>query len=500
MVNNFWSGFEKRSAIKQDVSIQPHQERVRKRIEQGQSLLLYHGLGSGKTLSSILATEHPNKKVDVIVPASLRGNYQKELKKFTKGKGPDRNIMSYEAATKKGLEGGDFLVADEIQRINNPQAARSQRLVGSASKYKQRIVLSGTPIRNAPYELAPVIRTVNPEAKLPLSPAEFTQRFVGERQISPGFFGRLRGMRPGVESYAKNLPDIQRAVRGHIDYHMPEKEGYPSTSEEIVHIPMSDEQHRIYATVTESADPYIAWKVKRNMPLSKKESKDLNAFMTAARVISNTTVPYGGKMPSPKLQRAANDLKEMTTKNPEGKALIYSNYLEGGVKEYSKYLNAHGIPHHIFTGELSDKERKKVVLDYNSGKVKALLISGAGSEGLDLKGTRLVQVLEPHWNKARIDQAVGRAVRYKSHAHLPEEDRHVHITHYHSSHSPTLMNKIFNTKVDVAADQYLHELSHKKDMLNQQFLNVLKVEGERASKEMGENKPMQKAAFWTGYK
>jgi hypothetical protein len=46
-------------------------------------LLLYHGLGSGKTLSSIAIAEgmKNNKKIIVMLPASLRRNYIEELKK-----------------------------------------------------------------------------------------------------------------------------------------------------------------------------------------------------------------------------------------------------------------------------------------------------------------------------------------------------------------------------------------------------------------------------------
>lgn len=480
----FFTGFEKRAALKGDALLQPHQERVRERIRQGQSLLLYHGLGSGKSLSSIAATEEPGKKVDVVVPASLRVNYRKELDKFTEGKGPDRNIQSYEMAAKKGLPGGDFLVADEIQRINNAQAARAKAIVGAAPSYNQRIVLSGTPIKNAPSELAPVIKTINPESNIPLDPQEFNKRFLQEKEVSPGLWNRVvHGARPGIEVSPKNLPELRRAIHGHIDYHMPEKKGYPSTSEQIVKVPMSEEQQKIYATVTDRANPFVAWKVKHNMPLSKQESKDLNAFMTAARVVSNTTKPYGGTERSPKFERAAMDMDKHLKANPRGKALVYSNYLEGGVNEYSKHLTERGISHHIFSGELSDKERKKIVDDYNSDNVKALLISGAGSEGLDLKGTRLVQVLEPHWNKQRIDQAVGRAVRFKSHEHLPEDERNVHIMHYHSTHAPTFIGKIFHTKPATSADEFLYNLSQKKEKINQSFLDVLKSEGERASKK-----------------
>ena len=47
-------------------------------------LLLYHGLGSGKTFSSIAIAEgmKSSKKVIVMTPASLRRNYIEELKKF----------------------------------------------------------------------------------------------------------------------------------------------------------------------------------------------------------------------------------------------------------------------------------------------------------------------------------------------------------------------------------------------------------------------------------
>lgn len=496
---SFLSGFEKQAKLKSDAKLQPHQERVRDRIRQGQSLLLYHGLGSGKSLSSIAATEEPGKKIDVVVPAALRTNYKKELNKFTEGESPERNIHSYEGATRnKTLGGGDVLVADEIQRINNSASGRSQTIMKAAPKYKQRILLSGTPIRNAPHELAPVIRTLNPESKIPTSTKDFDARFLEEKKIEPSWWNKtIHGVQPGYETVAKNLPEIREAVHGRIDYHMPKKEGYPSMSEQMVKVPMSEDQQRVYATVTEKADPFIAWKVRHDMPLSKQESQGLNAFMTAARVVSNTTTPYGGKGHSPKFQHAAADMDKHLKENPRGKALVYSNYLDGGVKEYSKHLTAKGISHHIFSGELGDKERKRVVDEYNNDKVKALLISGAGSEGLDLKGTRLVQILEPHWNKQRIDQATGRAARYKSHEHLPENERNVHVMHYHSTHAPTFMNKVFKTKPETSADEYLYNLSQKKDKLNQSFLDVLKAEGEDANSKW--EKEHMKTAFEQGF-
>ena len=48
-----------------------------------EDLLLYHGLGSGKTCSSIAIAEgiKNDRKILVMTPASLRDNYYEELKK-----------------------------------------------------------------------------------------------------------------------------------------------------------------------------------------------------------------------------------------------------------------------------------------------------------------------------------------------------------------------------------------------------------------------------------
>lgn len=53
---------------------------------------------------------------------------------------------------------------------------------------------------------------------------------------------------------------------------------------------------------------------------------------------------------------------------------------------------------------------------YNEGATRVLLLSAAGGEGLDLKETDEVHVMEPHWNDPVVQQVIGRAVRFRSHA------------------------------------------------------------------------------------
>jgi len=60
-------------------------------------------------------------------------------------------------------------------------------------------------------------------------------------------------------------------------------------------------------------------------------------------------------------------------------------------------------------------------------KCKVVLISQAGSEGLDFKNLRQVHILEPWYNLNRIDQIIGRAIRNCSHKDLPLKERNCQI-------------------------------------------------------------------------
>jgi len=61
-------------------------------------LLLYHGLGSGKTASSIAAAEgfiNKSKKIIVLLPASLEMNYREEIMKHASSGNPAKKLWSY---------------------------------------------------------------------------------------------------------------------------------------------------------------------------------------------------------------------------------------------------------------------------------------------------------------------------------------------------------------------------------------------------------------------
>ena len=102
-------------------------------------------------------------------------------------------------------------------------------------------------------------------------------------------------------------------------------------------------------------------------------------------------------------------------------------------------------------------------------KVKVVLISRAGSEGIDLKFIRQVHILEPWYNMNRIEQIIGRAVRNFSHKDLPFEERNVEIF----MHGTILGNE--NT--EEAADLYVYRVAEFKAI---QIGNVTRILKESA--------------------
>jgi SNF2 family DNA or RNA helicase len=472
-MNNFLIGFNKQAKLKETTTLQPHQERVLKRLDKKPGVLAYHGLGSGKTLTSLAASQ--DSKTDVVTPASLRENYKKEVKKHTTNFKP--NIQSFEQAVKTAPS-GNTLVVDEAHLMGIQDSARSKKMQEKAKNYDKRILLTGTPIRNHPSELAPLINTVRGDDAMPVSRPAFDEMFIQEESVKPGFFARVvHGAKPGVSYRIKNVNKLRDMVDGYIDYHKPSNENFPSASHEVVETPMSKEQLKYYDFVMGKANPALRWKIKMGLPPSKSEAKQLNSFLSGARQVSNSVKGFGGSQITPKIQTAVNAFMERHNQDPNFKALIYSNFLESGVKDYARELEKRKIPHAVFDGSLSDKKRKQIVEDYNSGKLKSILITGAGSQGLDLKGTKLVQLLEPHWNDPRTDQATGRAIRFGSHTHLPEDERHVHVQKFHSTIPKGFIKKMLGKKNDTSVDQYLSMLSQEKTKLNDQFLQVLQEVG-----------------------
>lgn len=77
------------------------------------------------------------------------------------------------------------------------------------------------------------------------------------------------------------------------------------------------------------------------------------------------------------------------------------------------------------------EELKNIANNNNTGEIiKVFMITASGSEGINLRNTRYVHIMEPYWHPARLEQVIGRARRICSHKDLPEALQSVEVFVY----------------------------------------------------------------------
>ena len=460
----------------------PHQQRAVDKLSADdlRALLLYHGLGSGKTLTSIAAKDQLGLPADVIVPASLRENYKKELLTHLGHIPKDMMIRSYNRAMKHPDEGPrGITIVDEGHNLGRPDSQRSS-LFQRLPEAEKLLIMTGSPIRNHPSELAPLINALHGKHVVSRQPTEFSRQFITKTKEYPGIVNVLRGVKPGVVENIKNRNRLLRLLAGRVDFRDntdAAAEHFPAVTERTIPVAMGDRQKLIYDAVMHKLPRSLRAKVRQLLPPTKQELKQLNAFLTAARQVSNNPAVYdtGATIEdASKIQAAVKNMAARLGSEAGSKGVVYSNYLDASLRPYKELLDRSGVPSAMITGDVPFKARKQSVDDYNAGRLRALLLSAAGGEGLDLKGTSLVQLLEPHWNDERLKQAMGRAIRYKSHEGLPPDKRKVDVERYLSV-LPAKRTMFGGTKRPPSSvDEYLVDLSNRKTNLNAQFLDVLR--------------------------
>ena len=95
---------------------------------------------------------------------------------------------------------------------------------------------------------------------------------------------------------------------------------------------------------------------------------------------------------------------------------------------------------------------------------KIIMISPAGTEGINLSNVRQVHILEPYWNEVRIEQVIGRALRFCQHKDLPLDERKVDVFRY----------KMTRTNKKITTDEKMEDISRKKNNLLLSFIEAVK--------------------------
>ena len=180
------------------------------------------------------------------------------------------------------------------------------------------------------------------------------------------------------------------------------------------------------------------------------------------------------------------------------KFMLYTGTEEKEEKEIM--LNIYNSTWDYVPQELANKLKEKHADNKRGELVRIIMITSSGAEGINLRNTRFVHIMEPYWNIVRMEQVIGRARRICSHQDLPEEMRNVKVYVYQSvftdlqkkdKNNVELMagdiSRIDN-KSPVTTDQYMFEVAQIKNKVNSQILKAIKETAMDCSVYAGTNK------------
>jgi len=462
------------------ISILPHQIKIYEYLKSNKSILLFHKMGSGKTISSLYAAIKFNKPIIIIGPKSSKKSFMDDIEKldnipnlhFDKSR---IEFYTYQKAqnllqSNFDLLNDKFLIIDEAHHLRS-QTIQMMFIINSIPFSYKYILLTGTPIINHPIDLCVLVNIVKNNEIFTIDKSLFDFYYV---DTSNDFTSNISNTKDNNKSdipniILKSIDDLKKKLSNCISFYE------PLTDSNNLKIDI------FYPEVPLNSAQLIEYKnyiVRLINPLTKKiihletdiniddfnidfltlDVKKKNAFLTATRQLSNT---INNDPNSPKIL----SIIETVIKGHKP-VIIYSNFLANGIYPISVKLIEYGINHKIIKGSTSEEKMNLIINDYNKGLFEVLLISSAASESITLLNTRQIHILEPHFNEAKINQVIGRAIRYKSHDKLNLLEKQISIYHW-TSIFPTIIQ--YKT-----ADQYLIWLGKKKQDLIDKFINIIK--------------------------
>ena len=444
----------KNSSRKTFISPKIHQERVVQHLsdDDNKGLIVFHGLGTGKTFTSIFAAEsflesNRKSKVIVILSASVKAQFVEQVGKIAKKKKRYEFYSRQEFVRREiNMCSGNMIIIDEAHNLRNASGKITKAIVKCTDVASKVLLLTATPLVNSVHEIGSMIRLLSKRSRIPIKYNTFIDDF-GEDGL-------------------KKISTIKKLLKDKISFYIQENDSvnFPSEKFHEVFVPMESRQCEIYDDVMSGK---FSDKLEKVIGDPSEMSKAL-VFFQKPRQFCNI-VRDGKTSYKPKIiSLVSNVLKSI--KNG-GKCIIYSQYIDAGIEPIIDLLKPTGVKFMQIIGETSKEDKERAVRKYNSGKLDVILLSRSASEGLDLKETSQIHLLEPHFHMSTLRQVIGRGVRYKSHK---DPDAVVNVFVYFATKCDSYTNthKMHKTQ---SMDLILWYLNLKKQKIIDEFTDKVIV-------------------------
>lgn len=444
---------------------------VEDNYEKIDKMLLYHGIGVGKTCSSIQIAEtimriNDKMKILVILPARLKTNYideiiakkclnykyitEKELrdfkndnltmnekdkirKEFMKRINKNYEIVSYEYIRNKLLKSDDYKeTIDEITRnrviiideFHNLLASKMDEyyidtILKSKKIGKDIIAINGLMMRL-------ITKLADKSCKFFFLTA--TPVFDNYNQ----FIQLVYNLVPEIDK--NRITDIKfliNSLKGKISYFkFSDLSLFPSVKINTINIQLSDKQNESILKL-KNGNNNREDDIDNNTFCVKERQKSISLYnKTEKELVFSNLREY-----APKLERLFKLLKL------PGKHVIYSSFIKYSLQLIAEYLEENGWSNYITNGSKNYKtfviwdaqlnnnqkqEVKNVLNSYNNidGRIiRVVLGSPSIKEGISFRHIQHFHQLDPVWNISAKDQLEGRVIRLGSHEQIKNNDK-----------------------------------------------------------------------------
>lgn len=481
--------------------------------------------GAGKTLGTIAAflnlrARGEAKKAIVLVPASLRVNFAEGgVTKFTdaqygiignKQEAASFADMDVERMGEKDFyiishdmfransdyylqkTGADTVIMDEMHRVKDPQSVLNDVIEKVGPTVRNFIGATATPAMNKPFEAIELKNVISsPEERF--TEKQFTQAFI--ERAPRDFWERVRslfgGKRTGEIKGFKRRKELAELLGRTFHFADPKVKGMPKKDVQIIEVPMTPTQEQNYHAILKKKLNRREQQILREGQLypDREMIKILNKAM-ATRQLSNNARWVEGDLPeragaeTPKILRMTRDIEDHIKRRPDAQIIIASNFVGSGAKLMEAMLKQRGISFGKYYGKgqegITGETREQAIKNYNAGKVKVMLMTGAGAEGLDLPNTTMHLTMDPHYNPERITQQEARGIRRGGQAHIPPEKRKVIVKRY-----------ISVPRQGFSIERSIYQIAAKKKALVDQLKQIgLEAQQERARRDPGRRRAL----------
>jgi SNF2 family DNA or RNA helicase len=380
--------------------LKPHQLKVIDYMNkpENKTLLVVHSTGSGKTLTAITASQcyldnTIDSRVYVVSPASLIKNFEVQMKYYGNIKNKDRyEFYTFDVFSRLREDtnnfGNSMIIIDEAHILKSESSTKFKKIVNFVIKAQKVLLLTATPFVNMLTDFNPLIIMLYQDIDVFHTNNSYIRR----------------NQKNNDEQNQVYLNRLEYYLKDRVSYYQAPQYGYPEKRMYKINVYMSKEFYAKYIYVLHILNYF-----------GNNPHTFYHGYRRAVNLIGIDDI-YNLKV---------NSILDII--NSGGKTLLFSNWLAQGLEIIIRILKEKKINFDIITGSVQANKRQLVVSKYNEGIIQVLLISMAGVEGLDLKNTKNIIIMDPVWNPAKLEQIIGRGVRYLSHNSLPPEQQYVNI-------------------------------------------------------------------------